>query len=284
MVNSRRIALLSGKSSPSSIILPISQYSTESKSAGSKKKNGTAESQVFDPRFIGLTADQYIPISWKNFPNPLSSPKLAWLCLGRRMYTFGFNTVQVALFRYQTKLKPKFLLWKNNAIGNYVELNKAFAQRDIPSVRKNVSVWVERALTTRTESIPKNVRLDWKLVKFNETPKLITFRPVMLPGKPVEYVQLVYKFNTKQEVIKVNLKDDKAEKVSRDVIDYIGFTIDLHDDRTILSGSAFENSPYDKIPKPENSQESEIFTTMRQNGDLFRSPPKLNPQNSTTLP
>ncbi len=282
VANSRRAAL-STRQSPSSTLLSISKYSTKTKeeSAKPKKKEGTDSTHVFDPRFIGLTGDQYIPISWKNFPNPLTSPKLAYNCLARRLYNFGFNTIQVAFLRYQTGLKPKFLLWKNNSIEKYVQVNKAFAHNKIPAVHKGMSVWVERALTSRVETIPKNIKLDWKLVKFNETPKLVTFRPVMLPGKPVEYVQVVYKFNTNQELIKVNLDNEKVSKISRNVVDYVGFTVDLHTNEAILSGSAFENSPYDKIPKPEDAKQSQIFEMMRNNGDIFRLPPKSQPSNST---
>ncbi|CCH40711.1 hypothetical protein BN7_245 [Wickerhamomyces ciferrii] len=254
----------------------------ESKSKSkSKKSTGPADkNNIFDPRVIGLTSDQYIPISWRNIPNPLSSPRLAWNVVLRKIYTVGINTIQVALLRYQTGLKPKFLLWKNNAIENYVQVNKSFASKTVKDVHSSVSMWVEESLKNRSASIPNNIRLSWKLVKFNETPKLITFRPLMMPGRPVEHVQIVYRFNTKQQLVKVNLDNNKTDKITRDVTDHVGFLIDLHTNETILCGSVFENAPTDKIPKPEDIDRSVIIKEMRERGDIFRSPPPSIADNS----
>lgn len=273
--NTRRIAL-----QKSTFLRCYATESTTKKDKPTKNKpsNGD-EVNNFDVRYLGITSDHYVPVSWKNFPNPITSPKLAWKSLIRRFYTFGFNTVQVGLLRYQVGLKPKFLLWKNNAIENYVQVNKAFANKNIQKASKTMSVWVAEALQKRVDSIPKNLRLDWRLVKFNEVPKLITFRPVMLPGQPVEYVQVVYKFNTTQELIKVNLNDEKTSKIQRNVVDYIGFTVDLHNNETTLAGSLFESSPHDPIPTPESIQQSEMFNDMRERGDLFRLPPSNLPKN-----
>jgi protein MBA1 len=240
-----------------------------------KAKNSAPQQQVFDPRFIGLTRDIYVPVAYKNLPNPITSPRAVWRSLIRRLYTLGMNTVQVALMRYQTGIKPQFLLWKNRAIENYVATNKAFAAGDIKSIEKDVSVWVEKALKARVGSIPKDVKLDWKLVKFNEKPTLVAFRPIMLPGRPVEFAQVVYKFNTQQELINVNLKTDKVKKVHRNVTDYVGFVIDLDTDQVVLAGTVFENTPDDRIPKPEDIDQSMIFDDMKINGDIYRAPPQL---------
>lgn len=177
--------------------------------------------------------------------------------------------------RYQSGMKPQFLLWKNRAIENYVATNQAFARGDIKSVEKNVSVWVEKALKARVGSLPKDVRLDWKLVKFNQQPKLIAFRPIMLPGRPVEFAQVVYKLSTQQELINVNLKTNEVKKVDRNVTDYAGFLIDLDTDKVILAGTVFENTPADRIPKPEDIDQSMIFEDMKLNGDIYRAPPQL---------
>lgn len=271
---SKRIAL---QRTP--LLTSISTYAT--KASPKKKDNSNDNQQVFDPRYIGLTGDSYIPLSWGNIPNPLKSPKLAWNCLIRKIYTVGFNTIQIGLLRYQTGLKPKFLLWKNNSIENYVRVNKGFASKKVSSISNEVSIWVEQALKARVDTIPKNVTLDWKLVKFNKPPKLITFRPIMLPGKPIEYIQIIYRFNTNQQLIKINQKDDKVSKLSRDVVDYVGFIIDIHDNKAIMAGSIFENSPYDRIPKPEDQDKTRVFNDMRVNGDIFRVPPPTKPSNST---
>ncbi|KAH3679409.1 hypothetical protein WICMUC_001029 [Wickerhamomyces mucosus] len=241
------------------------------RSDDSKKPN--SQQQVFDPRFIGLTRDIYIPVGYNSLPNVFSAPKQVWNALLRRFYTLGMNTVQVAFYRWQTGLKPQFLLWKNKAIESYVSVNKAFASGEIKPIEKHVSVWVEKSLKSRVGSIPKSVKLDWKLVKFNETPKLAVFRPIMLPGRPVEYAQVVYKFNTQQELVNVNLKTDQVKKLDRNVIDYVGFVINLDSNEVILAGTLFENNVKDRIPRPEDINQEKMFEDMRINGDLFRAPP-----------
>jgi protein MBA1 len=193
----------------------------------------------------------------------------------RRLYVLGINTIQVALLRWQTGVKPEFLLWKNKAIEQYVAVNKSFSSGNLKPIEKSVSVWVEKSLNNRISSIPKSVKLDWKLLKFNEKPKLVSFRPIMLPGRPIEFSQAVYKFNTKQELINVNLKTEKVTKTERNVIDYVGFLINLDTNEVILAGSVFENSPQDKIPKPEDIDQSMIFDDMRANGDIYRAPPVI---------
>lgn len=253
-----------------------SQFSTTSGLTEEKKdKAKPSQQQVFDPRFIGLTRDIYIPVSYKKLPNPITSPKAVWNCLLRRLYVLGINTIQVALLRWQTGIKPQFLLWKNKAIESYVSVNKSFSAGDIKPIEKNISVWVEKSLNNRIGSIPKNVKLDWKLVSFNEKPKLVSFRPIMLPGRPVEFCQAVYKFNTRQELINVNLKTDKVNKIDRSVIDYVGYLINLDTNEVIMAGSVFENKPSDRIPKPEDIDQSMIFEDMRINGDIYRAPPVI---------
>lgn len=250
------------------------QFSTSSIKFDDKKAKEKTKSsqQVFDPRFIGLTRDIYIPVSYSNLPSLVSNPKGVWNSLIRRLYVLGINTIQVALLRWQTGLKPQFLLWKNKAIENYVNVNKSFSSGDIKPIEKSISVWVEKSLLNRIGSIPKTVKLDWKLVKFNEKPKLVSFRPIMLPGRPIEYCQAVYKFNTNQELINVNLKTDKVTKIDRNVIDYVGYLINLDTNEVILAGSVFENNPSDKIPKPEDIDQTMIFDDMRINGDIYRAP------------
>lgn len=99
----------------------------------------------FNPRHMGVANQLYIPPSKQNLPNFLSSPIICANALIRRIYTLGMNTVQVALFRYQSGYKPNFLLWKNKAIEIYVQVNKAFANRTLDSVKPQVSIWVEEA-------------------------------------------------------------------------------------------------------------------------------------------
>ena len=219
----------------------------------------------------------YIPPSKQNLPNFLSSPIICANALIRRIYTLGMNTVQVALFRYQSGYKPNFLLWKNKAIEIYVQVNKAFANRTLDSVKPQVSIWVEEALEARAKQLPSSITLDWELIKFNEIPKLVSTQAMMIPGRPVELIQLIYKFDTKQRLIKFNKKSGKTDKLDRDVIDYIAFICDASCDDLLLTGSVFESAPDAKLPKDSETSNKVVIDRMKVSGDIFRvQPPAKN--------
>ncbi|CCD24220.1 Mba1p NDAI_0C05610 [Naumovozyma dairenensis CBS 421] len=227
-----------------------------------------------DPRVIGIANDIYIPASYKNYPNPIFHPVTCFNALIRRVYYFGQNTVNVALFRFQAGIKPNFLLWKNNAIEIYVQVNKAFADRKVNIIKPLTSIWVDEALEARVKQLPKAIKLNWKLVKFNEVPKLMNVQPMMIPGRPLEFVQLVYKFNTKQELIKYDKKTDLTENITRDVVDYISFFCNSTTGDMTIMGSVFENKPDDKLPKRVLSDDNKgAIRNMKIHGDLYR----LNP-------
>ncbi|CDO95163.1 unnamed protein product [Kluyveromyces dobzhanskii CBS 2104] len=158
---------------------------------------------------MGVANQVYIPPSGKNVPNLITSPVNYFNVMIRKIYTLGMNTIQVALFRYQSGYKPNFLLWKNKAIETYVKVNEAFAKRELNKIKPQVSIWVDEALTARAEQIPTNVTLDWELIKFNEVPKLVSTQAMMIPGRPVELIQLIYKFDTKQRLVKFDKKKEK---------------------------------------------------------------------------
>lgn len=228
----------------------------------------------FNPRHLGVASQIYIPTSYKNLPNAFAHPITFFNALIRRMYTFGLNTVQVGLFRYQSGLKPNFLLWKNKAIETYVNVNSAFADRKLEEIKPNVSYWVEEALEARSRQLPKSVKLDWSLVKFNQVPKLVSVQAMMIPGKPLENIQLVYKFDTVQRLIKLNKKTNQAEKLDRSVVDYVAFICDATNNEMVLLGSVFENKPNDKLPKSHEDDNQAAVQRMKTSGDLFRLPPQ----------
>ena len=205
-------------------------------------------------------------------PSIFTNPVAVFNSLVRRGYSFGFNTFKVALFRFQTGTTPKFLLWKNKSIELYIKVNKAFANRNIKSVSSETSIWVEEALVKRTSQLPRNLTLDWQIMKFNEVPKLVSIEPIMMPGKPLEHIQLVYKFNTKQELIKFDQNTQKTEKQVREIVDYMVFLCDATTDEVILIGSVFESKPNDKLPKSTDVDRKQVVKNMRLNGDIFRLP------------
>lgn len=240
-----------------------------------KNNSKTNKSPVdFNARHLGVSTEVYVPPALGNLPSVFSHPIVVANALIRRIYTLGSNTVQVGIFRYQSGLKPNFLLWKNKAIENYVNTNTAFAQNKVSNIKSQVSLWVEEALEARSKQLPKHMQLEWQLVKFNEIPKVMSAQAMMIPGKPLEHVQLVYRFNTKQRLIKLNKKSGKADKLDRDVVDYLVYLCDASTNNLILMGSVFESRPDSKLPKSYEDNTQAAIQRMKVSGDLFRLPPQ----------
>ncbi|AET40908.1 Mba1p Ecym_7055 [Eremothecium cymbalariae DBVPG len=236
-------------------------------------EDGHLKPAPFNPRHLGVANEVYIPPSYQNLPSVFSSPLVVTRALIRRMYTFGLNTVQVALFRYQSGIKPKFLLWKNKAIESYVNVNKGFASKNIDSVAPTVSIWVEEALRVRARQLPKGTQFEWELIKFNEIPKLASTQALMIPGRPLEMIQLIYKFNTKQRLIRLDKSTGKADKVHRDLVDYVAFLCDASTNDIYLIGSVFESAPEAKLPAAMDTDTKALIETMKINGDIYREQP-----------
>lgn len=243
------------------------------KTTVTKKKKKNEQSSNFNPRYLGVTTKLYIPTSYRNLPNIFLNPVAVFNSLIRRCYSFGFNTFKVALFRFQSGTTPKFLLWKNKAIELYIQVNKAFANKNIKSINSAVSIWVEESLVNRVSKLPSDLTLDWQVLKFNNVPKLVSIEPIMMPGKPLEHIQLVYKFDTKQELIKFDKNTKGTEKQVRDIVDYMVFLCDTTNDDLLLIGSVFESKPNDKLPKSSDVDKNQVVKNMRLNGDIFRIPP-----------
>ena len=260
-------------------------YNTRLFSSGVKlldeaeQKQNTKKIQDFNPRHLGVASELYVPASLSRLPSVITSPKLWFDNVIRRIYMLGLNTVQIGIFRFQTGIKPAFLLWKNKAIETYVQVNTNFASKSVEKLKPEVSVWVEEALNARSKQIPDNVKLDWQLLKFNDVPKLISIQPMMIPGRPLEHIQLLYRFNTKQRLVKLNKTNNKVEKLYRDVVDYMVFLCDATTNDLILMGSVFESKPDAKLPKNYDDNTEKAVRRMKECGDIYRVPPSSeNPQ------
>lgn len=260
-------------------------YNTRLFSSGVKlldeaeQKQNTKKIQDFNPRHLGVASELYVPASLSRLPSVITSPKLWFDNVIRRIYMLGLNTVQIGIFRFQTGIKPAFLLWKNKAIETYVQVNTNFASKSVEKLKPEVSVWVEEALNARSKQIPDNVKLDWQLLKFNDVPILISIQPMMIPGRPLEHIQLLYRFNTKQRLVKLNKTNNKVEKLDRDVVDYMVFLCDATTNDLILMGSVFESKPDAKLPKNYDDNTEKAVRRMKECGDIYRVPPSSeNPQ------
>ncbi|CAI4055731.1 hypothetical protein SKDZ_02G2920 [Saccharomyces kudriavzevii ZP591] len=244
------------------------------KESEATKKKDKNKQQDFNPRHLGVSAEIFIPSAYKNLPSVFTHPFVVANALVRRLYTFGLNSVQVALFRFQSGIKPSFLLWKNKAIETYINVNTSFAHKNLQEVKGMVSLWVQEALEARSRQLPANATLEWQLIKFNAVPKLVSVQPVMIPGMPLEHLQLVYKFDTKQKLIKVNQQNKKSDVLDRDVVDYVAYLCDAATNDMILMGSLFENKPNDKLPKSYEDDTKVAIRRMKLNGDIYRLPPE----------
>lgn len=228
----------------------------------------------FNARHLGVSSEVYVPPAFGNLPSVLSHPIVVFNALIRRIYTFGLNTVQVGIFRYQSGIKPNFLLWKNKAIQSYVNVNTAFAEKRVSDVKSQISLWVEEALEARSKQLPKHIQLEWQLLKFNEIPKIVSVQAMMIPGRPLEHIQLVYRFNTKQRLIKLNKKSGQADKLDRDVVDCMVYLCDATTNELVVMGSVFESRPDSKLPKTFEDSTQAAIQRMKVSGDLFRLPPQ----------
>ncbi|VVT49011.1 uncharacterized protein SAPINGB_P002060 [Magnusiomyces paraingens] len=239
--------------------------------------NKTQSTQTMDIKYFGIPTDVYIPPSPKNVPPFYKNPKLALKSIIRKAIMLVKNTVFIAQFRLKSKISPRFVEWKNLALETYVDTNHAFAERRLDLVRDRLSLWVYESLKSRLESVPKDVKLNWKLVKFNSTPKIVSVQPLLLPGKPMREIQIIYKIDTRQRLARMSPHSKEPQVVEHDVVDYAAFTFDASKipARVYFAGTVFESSLEDSLPVASEKAE-EMMQSMKIKGDIFRSPPKLN--------
>lgn len=179
----------------------------------------------------------------------------------------------IAQFRLKSKIKPRFVEWKNLALETYVDTNHAFAERRLDLVRDRLSLWVYESLKGRLKSVPDNVKLNWKLVKFNSTPKVVLVQPLVLPDKPMRDIQIVYKIETRQRLAKTVPGSSEPQVVEHDVVDYAAFTFDASKipARVYFAGTVFESSLEAPMPTPLDDPQK-MMNSMKTKGDIFRTP------------
>lgn len=110
-------------------------------------------------------------------------------------------------------------------------------------MRDRLSLWVYESLKSRLESVPKDAKLNWKLVKFNATPKIVSVQPLLLPGKPMREIQIIYKIDTRQRLARMTSDSKEPQVVEHDVVDYAAFTFDASKipARVYFAGTVFES-------------------------------------------
>lgn len=221
---------------------------------------------------VGVPHDPYIPVSYSNLP--LTSPIKTLRALWNRLKLFCFNWVQVYQFKsgMGKGYKPQFVKWKNTAITEFVKINKAFAERKVESIRSEVSEFVYFQLGKRQAALPKAL-IQWELVKFNSSPKLLSFNAFPHEDGSTLLCQIIYRFDTKQKwIIKKRGEKDFTE-TERDMVEYLAFNVDPYTDNVVLAGSVFE-APIDrKLESKVVSSQKKALEYMNTNGDIYRTEP-----------
>lgn len=225
----------------------------------------------------GLATDLYIPPVKK--PSMLLNPKLWWVYFKRKMQVLGVNTyMAVKLRREIGKARFHPLEWKELAILLYQRTNECFVKRDFANLQRLTSRWVYGPLTNRSKELSRDYRYDWKLLKFKRRPKVLSMVPLSMPNEPTRFVQIVYRFESKQQLSKLKLGSQDVERVEKDVVDNIGFIFDTEKSpiEGRLIGSLFETPVGSPMPDPSMMPQSRsvVMQGMSVRGDIFRPEPE----------
>lgn len=251
----------------------------DEKETEQKKSKATSPKKMKQQRptisKVGVPFAPFIIPRWSRMPNPITSPLFFIRCWCKKFYMYCYDWVQVTRFKNTmgSGYKPNFLKWKNEAIEDYVKVNKAFADKRIENARDLMSEYVYFALGRREKELPKNVSLGWELVKFNEAPKLISFHAFPHDDGSVLLCQVLYKFNTKQKMIIKKRDSKKFDEKVKNIIEYISFNVDPFTDRVVMAGSVFESLPQRKLSQGGMPTQEETINNMIKNGDIFRPEP-----------
>lgn len=163
-------------------------------------------------------------------------------------------------------------------------------------------------MKSRLKSVPANTKLSWKLVKFNSTPKIVSLQPILLPGKPLREIQIIYRIESRQRLAKITPGDKEPQVVEHDVVDYAAFSFDASKipAKVYFAGTLFECkfgffssktflyhfimiyllivntdlnaflflAPLDAPMPVLKENPADMMSSMKTKGDIFRLPPK----------
>lgn len=231
----------------------------------------------------GLVTDLYIPP--RKLPSWFTHPKLRWTALKRRFQMVGLNTYMVVKLRRDIG-SQRFLplQWKETALMLYERMNECFVARDLPGLARVTSRWVYGPLSARAERLPRDCVYSWRIDKLLRRPQVLSIIPLALPGKPTQFVQVVYRIESRQELSKANVakglnsSNSSVERVTRDVCDQVAFIFDTaaSPPKGLLIGSLFETPVTGPMPDPSMSPttRTEVMRAMTIRGDVFRSEPE----------
>lgn len=232
--------------------------------------SNSAQNQRLELKHIGIMNEPIIPLSRAPWTNPKGLVKHFY----RRMYAFVVNTFNVAQYRLKTKKKPRFTEWKNEAILNYIAVNKAFAARELDSVDDKMNTWVKKALVERSKTLPEDVKFQYGPIEFAKVPKVVNFTYLPLPNHAPGITLIVYRFDMTQKILRSQRRSDEVKTTTKKSTEYIGCVYDnsYSPPKCLLAGTVFE-SPMDiPLPDPDMSDERVVIQSMHDKGDIFREP------------
>ncbi|ODV84366.1 hypothetical protein CANARDRAFT_176937 [[Candida] arabinofermentans NRRL YB-2248] len=229
---------------------------------------------------IGVPFEPFIPLRASRMPSPVTAPKLFVYNVFKHAYLIFFNIIQKWQFRSGMKdalgksYKPKYTQWLNESIETFTKVNTAFAAKRVDDVRDNMSEFVYRALSKRQSQLPRKLTLGWELVKFNGTPKMVTFHAFPHDDGSTLMLQVCYKFQTTQKLTFKSIGEKKPREDIKELTEYIAFNIDPYTDKVVIAGSVFESVPEKKLRASSMPSQEETINYMISNADIYRVEPK----------
>lgn len=245
---------------------------------GQRMQSTSRRPTGFSLDVAGLLTDLYVPPV--NPPSLFTSPKLRWTVFKRNMQMLGINTyLAVKVRRELGREHFNPLEWKEFALLLYERTNECFAQRDLAGLQKVASRWVYGPLAERMKELDAACVYDWKLLRLNKRPKVLSMVPLAFPDMPLHYVQTVYRIDSTQQLTKTNRKTGETQSQQRRVVDNVAFMLDARKDplEGRLIGSLFETRP--QMPMPDmaaaaTAARADAIAGMRVRGDIFRPEPE----------
>ncbi|KAK9465982.1 mitochondrial inner membrane protein Mba1 [Lipomyces arxii] len=266
---------------------PVFRLSTASQSiaplvrislAGQSQRRSYAdEPRTLQIYQIGVGSNDYIPPTGKSVPNWSKSPKLYGVYFRRQCMFHIRKLLRATYSRFKYKINLPLDELADQAEALYIDLNLAFTRGDEDAIKKLSTMFVSEALVDRIKGMSKEWKLYWELKEFLEEPELIDKSPIDLgDGSPVKFVQLTYRFHTKQEVKLVYKKNSKVppQVQERNVLDYIVVAYDLNTAEMRIVGSMFECPVTEPLPE-QLSATRQLLANMKEKGDIFRKKPSV---------
>ena len=109
------------------------------------------------------------------------------------------------------------------ALRLHRKMYSAFAEGDMDTIKALCTQGIADSFQARLQSRPKGERVEWDLLKYNKTPRVVSDRAARLPTDGFAVRQAVVKLNTRQRLTRY-MRDGEVVPGSgkeRDVVEYL---------------------------------------------------------------